>query len=140
MDKALEIYLITTNTIALVSLISFVVLISNKISQKNSFKVMGWIFLCLTIIGMYLFIPSRLFITGIINQNLSYIENAIRFSINPIEKKLCREISQNIQDKYMTPELLETVNRIKKADLLFFEAQNFYNLKIKEYNNKLRTN
>ena len=38
MDKALEIYLIATNTIALVSLIGFVVLISNKISQKNSFK------------------------------------------------------------------------------------------------------
>ena len=140
MDKALEIYLIVTNTIAFASLIGFVALISNKISQKNSFKVMGWIFLFLTIVGMYLFIPSRLFITGIINQNVSYIENAIRFSINPIEKKLCREILPSIQNKCITPELSEAINKIRKADLLFFEAQNFYNLKIKEYNNKLRIN
>lgn len=139
MDKAIKIYLIATNTIAFISLIGFVALISNKISQKNSFKTMSWIFLFLTIIGMYLFIPSRLFVMGVVNQNISYLETAVRFSINPIEKKLCKEFSQNIQNKLITPELSEKINKIKKADLLFFEAQNFYNLKIKEYN-KLRIN
>lgn len=138
MEKILEIYLIATNIIAFVSLVGFVALISNKISQKHPFKVMGWIFLFLTIVGMYLFIPSRLFISGVVNQNISYLETAIRLSINPIEKKLCKEFSNSIQGK-LTPELSAQINKIRKADLLLFELQNAYNLKIKEYTNKLRT-
>ena len=138
MDKALEIYLIAVNTVAFVSLVGFVVLISSKISQKNSFKVMGWFFLVITIIGMYLFIPSRLFISGIINQNINHLEKAIKLSINPIEKRFFREVSNEIQNKHMSQELSEIINKVKKADLLFFEVQNFYNLKKQEYNKKLR--
>lgn len=138
MDKTLEIYLIAVNTVAFVSLVGFIVLISSKISQKNSFKVMGWFFLVITIIGMYLFIPSRLFISGIINQNINLLEKAIKLSINPIEKRFFREVSNDIQNKYMSQELSEIINKVKKADLLFFEVQNFYNLKKQEYNKKLR--
>lgn len=138
MDKALEIYLVATNTVAFVSLIGFVVLISNKISKKNSFKVMGWIFLVLTIIGMYLFIPSRLFIAGVLNQNIAYLKTAIRLSINPVEKKICKEFLENVENKYITPEIAEKINKIKKVDLLFFEAQNFYNLKTKEFSEKIK--
>ncbi|MBQ4646088.1 MAG: hypothetical protein IJB79_01945 [Candidatus Gastranaerophilales bacterium] len=136
MEKILEIYLIATNTIALVSLIGFIILISTKISQKNPFRVASWLILIVTLIGMYLYIPSRLFISGIINQNINHLKTAIKFSINPVEKRLCEEYIKNIQNKYISPEIYKKIDKLKKMDLLFFEIQNTYNLKME----KLRKN
>ena len=220
MDKILNIYLIATNVVAFVSLIGFIALISHRISTKNPFKVMGWIILFITIIGMYLFVPSRLFLLGALNQNINYFENAIKFSINPIEKRLCwlhmgyayefkdgnkaieyiekalkgeylkykedamwlsflyllkgdytkaielnkildikdgavlrnsyilsgeyekaldafKENSKSVGDKFLQADLYKKIGKIKKADLLFLEAQNTYNQTLKGYSDEI---
>ena len=150
MEKILEIYLMMVNAIAFISLVGFVVLISNKISKRNPLKVMGWIFLMLTMIGMYLFIPARLFVVGIVKQNISFIENSIKLSIVPIEKQLYRYklldvyISNKNYEKAqkVLKQIDESMYKIKKLDLYLFELQNEYNVKMKEYNKeieKLRT-
>ncbi|MBQ7286738.1 MAG: hypothetical protein IJW73_03150 [Candidatus Gastranaerophilales bacterium] len=145
MEKILEIYLMIVNAIAFISLVGFVILISQKISKRNPLKVMGWIFLILTIIGMYLFIPARLFVVGMVKQNISYIENSIKLSIIPIEKQLYRYklidayISNKNYEKAqkVLKQIDESMYKIKKLDLYLFELQNEYNVKMKEYNKEI---
>ena len=145
MEKILEIYLMIINAIAFISLVGFVILTSYKISKRNPLKVMGWIFLILTIIGMYLFIPARLFVVGMVKQNISYIENSIKLSIIPIEKQLYRYklidayISNKNYEKAQNvlKQIDESMYKIKKLDLYLFELQNEYNVKMKEYNKEI---
>ena len=145
MEKILEIYLMIVNAIAFISLVGFVILISHKISKRNPLKVMGWIFLILTVIGMYLFIPARLFVVGMVKQNISYIENSIKLSIIPIEKQLYRYklidayISNKNYEKAqkVLKQIDESMYKIKKLDLYLFELQNEYNVKMKEYNKEI---
>ena len=220
MDKLLDIYLITTNVVAFCSFVGFVVLVTRRITNKNPFKLASWIILFVTLIGMYLYVPSRLFLIGALGQNIAYLENAVRLSINPYEKRLCwknmshiyesqngnkaieylekalqgeylkykedafwlaylyslkgdysktlelnnllniknslslrnayisngeyekalntfSEENKNLGNQFLQADLYKKVGKIKKADLLLFEAQNAYNLKIKEFSDEI---
>ena len=94
---------------------------------------------------MYLFIPARLFVVGMVKQNISYIENSIKLSIIPIEKQLYR---YKLVDAYISnknyekaqkvlKQIDESMYKIKKLDLYLFELQNEYNVKMKEYNKEI---
>lgn len=81
-------YVLLTNLIILVSLVVFIVLITIHIVKRQKPKIISYIILILCLIGMYLFIPSRYVYLGYIFQSPEQLEKAIKYSINPYEKRL----------------------------------------------------
>ena len=89
MDNLL--YVLLTNVVVMLALICTIVLITVHIVRKRKFSLSSYLLLLIFIIGMYLFIPSRYTYLGFANQNTKMLENAIKLSINPYEKRLCNK-------------------------------------------------
>ena len=81
-------YLIFTNVIILISLVVFIVLITYHIVKKKKFTLISYFILTLSFLGMYLFVPSRYLYLGYAFNSPELLEKAIKFSINPYEKRL----------------------------------------------------
>lgn len=71
-----------------VSFVIFIVLITYHIAKKKKFTLISYLILILSVFGMYLFIPSRYVYLGYAFNSPELFEKAIKFSINPYEKRL----------------------------------------------------
>ena len=81
-------YVIFTNITIFVSLVTFIVLITYHIVKKKKFTLGSYLIFVLSVFGMYLFIPSRYVYLGYAFNSPELLEKAIKFSINPYEKRL----------------------------------------------------
>jgi len=81
-------YVILTNLVVLLSFVTFIILITIHIVKRKTPKVISYIILCLCILGMYLFIPSRYVYLGYALQSPELLKKSIKYSINPYEKRL----------------------------------------------------
>ena len=86
MDNLL--YVTITDKICLISLVGAIILTTVFITKRKATPIKIAFFL-LFLIGMYLFIPMKLTLLGFSYQNPSYLQKAIKLSINPYEKRLC---------------------------------------------------
>lgn len=89
MDNLL--YFLLTNIVILVSLIGFIIILTVQIIKKKNLGVFIYIMLFVFACGLYLFIPSRYVYLGFATQQPDLLEKAIKFSINPYEKRLCNK-------------------------------------------------
>ena len=81
-------YILYTNLAILLSLITFIVIVTIHIVKKKKPKIINYIMLFICTIGMYLFIPSRFLYLGYVFQSPELLKKAVKYSINPYEKRL----------------------------------------------------
>lgn len=86
MDSIL--YILLTGIAIFVSLIGFIILLTVHIVKKKPFSIFSYILLLIFIVGLYLYIPSRYTYLGSASQQPKFLEQAIKLSINPYEKRL----------------------------------------------------
>ncbi len=86
MDNLL--YVLITQITCLLSFVVFIVLVIYHVVKKAPFKLGSYIVLVVCVVGMYLFVPSHLVYMGFAYQQPEKLEQAIKLSINPYEKRL----------------------------------------------------
>ncbi|MBR6099032.1 hypothetical protein IKP85_04725 [bacterium] len=82
-------YEIITPIISFISLIGFVAIISFRIITKTKPKICEYILLLIFTLGMYLYFPLTMYSRGYSKLDAQKLEQAVKFSINPYEKRLC---------------------------------------------------
>lgn len=81
-------YVFCTQIVIFISLVTFVVLITTHLLKKKKFSILSNIILVLSLVGMYLFIPSTFLFLGYSHQSPELLGKAIKLSIIPYEKRL----------------------------------------------------
>lgn len=82
-------YILLTYCVVGLAFISFIVLITVHIVKKQKFSKRTYIILLFILLGLYLFIPNRLYVCGCVYRDPDLLKKAIKFSINPYERRLC---------------------------------------------------
>ncbi len=89
MDNLL--YSLLTNIVVFISLVGFVVILTMQFIKKKPLAVFIYVLLFIFICGLYLFIPSRYTYLGFMLQQPDLLKKAVKLSVNPYEKRLCRK-------------------------------------------------
>ncbi len=89
MDNLL--YFLLTDTVVILSLIGFIAILTVQIIKKKNLGIPVYVLLFIFVFGLYLFIPSRYTYLGFSLQKPDLLEKAIKFSVNPYEKRLCNK-------------------------------------------------
>ena len=92
-------YVLLTNLVIVFSLICITVLVTVHLVKKRKFNLFSYLILSICVVGMYLYVPSRYVHLGFVNQNPQMLKKAIKFSINPYEKRLCNLFLADIYAK-----------------------------------------
>ena len=82
-------YLFLTYLVIFVSFIAFIVFITVHIAKKQKPTKKSYIILFFILLGMYLFVPNRLYLLGAVYSDPELLQKALKLSINPRERSLC---------------------------------------------------
>ena len=112
----------------------FVILITIHIVKKMKFNFTSYFVLLFSIVGMYLFVPSRFLLIGYALQSPDLIEKSIKLSIIPYEKKLAYLY---LSDIYNYDIFSQNLKNGEKAITYLEKAINYEYAKYPEETNKL---